>query len=156
MRRARKPPALFGDAPAAADAIGALDGDRPRRVRAAVALAAAGYAPTMVIVRGDNAAPELLRSSSSLPFEVVSFAPDPPSTRGEARGIAALVQERGWTRIVVVTSTFHVFRARLILRRALACDVRLVAAGMNRRRLPQHLASEVAKLLLALTLRRSA
>jgi uncharacterized SAM-binding protein YcdF (DUF218 family) len=148
--------ALVGDAPTAADAIVALDGDRPRRIRTAVALATAGYAPTVVIVRADNAAPELLRASSSLPFEVVSFAPDPPSTRGEARGIAALVRERGWTRIVVVTSTFHVFRARLILRRALACEIRVVAAGMNRRRLPRHLASEAAKLVLALTLRRSA
>jgi uncharacterized SAM-binding protein YcdF (DUF218 family) len=155
MRRALEPSAFLGDAPAAADAIVALDGDRPRRVRAAVALAAAGYAPTIVVVRGDNAAPELLRASS-LPFEVVWFAPDPPSTRGEARGIAALVRERGWTRLVVVTSTFHVFRARLILRRALGCDIRVVAAGMNRRRLPQHLASELAKLVLALTLRRSA
>jgi uncharacterized SAM-binding protein YcdF (DUF218 family) len=147
---------LVGERPTAADAIVALDGDRPRRIRAAVALAVAGYAPTLVIIRADNAAPELLRAASSLPFEIVSFAPDPPSTRGEARGVAALVRERGWTRIVVVTSTFHVFRARLILRRALACDVRLVSAGMNRTRLPQHVASEVAKLVLALTLRRSA
>lgn len=142
------------DAPAQADAIVALDGDRPRRVRKAVTLASAGYAPVLVVVRADNAAPELVEPNSTLPFEVVSFTPDPPTTRGEARGLAALVTQRRWNDIAVVTSTPHVTRARLILERAVLARLTFVSAGSNRRRLPRHLVSETAKLVLALTLRR--
>jgi uncharacterized SAM-binding protein YcdF (DUF218 family) len=137
-----------------ADAIVALDGDRPRRVQAAVALASAGLAPVLVLVRGESIAPELV-AARGLPFEVVSFVPDPPTTRGEARAIARLARERGWQRVLVVTSTYHVTRARLIFERALACDLRFVSAGCRRRRLPRYIVSESAKLLLALTLRRT-
>jgi uncharacterized SAM-binding protein YcdF (DUF218 family) len=144
------------EAPAAGDAVVVLEGDRPRRVRAAVALAAGGYAPVLVVVRAENAAPELLRHSAELPFQLVSLTPDPPTTRGEARAVARLAAERRWQRILVVTSTFHVTRARLIFGRALDLDVAFASAGMNRRRLPKHVASEAAKLLLALTLRRGA
>jgi len=142
------------DPPSQADAIIALDGDRPRRVRTAVALASAGYAPALVLVAADNAAPELIAHSAALPFELVSLTPDPPSTRGEARGLAALTTRRDWSDIIVVTSTFHVTRARLILRRAVAADLTFVPAGMNRRHLPRHIATETAKLVLALTTRR--
>ena len=135
-----------------ADAIVALDGDRPRRLRAAVALAAAGAAPALVVVRGADVAPELL--SASLPFDVFAFVPDPSTTRGEARGVAHLAEEHGWHRILVVTSTYHVLRARLIFGRALPGRVDMVACGCDRRRLPRDLALESAKLLLALTLRR--
>lgn len=142
------------DRPRHADAIVALDGDRPRRIRTAVALAVAGYAPILVVVRGDESAPELL-GETPLPFEVLSFAPDPPTTRGEARGLARLAKEHGWSSLVVVTSTFHITRARLILRRALDLHLSFVGAGMRGRRAPIYVGSETAKLLLALTLRRS-
>lgn len=144
------------DAPLRADAVVALDGDRPRRVRAAVALAAAGHAPTLIVVRAENAAPELLEHAALLPFEIVSLTPDPPTTRGEARAISALANAHRWNELTVVTSTFHITRARLILERALHCKLTFVAAGMNRRRLPRHLVSETAKLALALIVRRSA
>src|SRR4051794_1598339 len=89
------------DPATAADAVVALDGDRPRRVRTAVALAAAGHAPVLVVVRAENAAPELLSDRAELPFELVSATPDPPTTRGEARVVARLAAERGWRRILV-------------------------------------------------------
>jgi uncharacterized SAM-binding protein YcdF (DUF218 family) len=143
------------DAADRADAVVALDGDRPRRVRAAVALAAAGVAPTLVVVRCESVAPELL-VASELPFDVVSFVPKPSSTRGEARAVARLAEERGWRRVIVVTSTYHVTRARMIFARALRCDVALVAAGYSRSRMPRHVASEWLKLVLAVTVRRGA
>ena len=141
------------DAVAAADAVIVLDGDRPRRIRRGVELVAAGVAPTLVVVRCEAYAPELL--DHELPFEVVSFEPIPGTTRGEARAVARLARDRGWHRVVVVTSTFHVTRTRLIFRRALGLDLRFVGAGHARRRLPAHVASEWAKLAYALTLRRS-
>jgi uncharacterized SAM-binding protein YcdF (DUF218 family) len=137
-----------------ADAIVSLDGDRPRRLRKAVELAAEGVAPTLVVVRAEAVAPELL-SARGLPFEVLSAIPDPSSTRGEAREVARLVGERGWRSIVVVTSSYHVPRARLIFRRGLACELSLVSAGCQRRRLPLDISWEIAKLVLACTLRRA-
>jgi hypothetical protein len=50
------------DLPRSADAIVSLEGDRPRRLRRAVELAAQGVAPTLVVVRGEAVAPELLNS----------------------------------------------------------------------------------------------
>jgi uncharacterized SAM-binding protein YcdF (DUF218 family) len=137
-----------------ADAIVSLDGDRPRRLRKAVELAAAGVAPTLVVVRAETAAPELL-AAAALPFEVLSIVPEPSTTRGEARGVARLAAERGWRRIVVVTSSYHVPRARLIFRRGVACELAFVPAGFRRGRLPLDLCSEAAKAVLACTLRRS-
>ena len=136
------------------DAIVSLDGDRPRRLRKAVELAAAGIAPTLVVVRAEAVAPELL-SAASLPFELLSVVPEPSTTRGEARAVAQLARERGWRRIVVVTSTYHVPRARLIFRRGVAYELAFVSAGCRRRRLPLDICWESAKFVLACTLRRT-
>jgi uncharacterized SAM-binding protein YcdF (DUF218 family) len=132
----------------------ALDGDRPRRVRAAVALMASGVAPVLVVVRAESSAPELL-AADELPFEVLSFVPDPSSTRGEARAVARLAREHGWHRLVVVTSGYHVPRTRLIFRRAIPEGVMVVSAGYSARQLPRDLVLEALKSVLALTLRRS-
>jgi hypothetical protein len=123
-------------------------------LRRAVELAAQGVAPTLVVVRAEATAPELL-TAPSLPFEVLSVVPEPSSTRGEARAVARLAAERDWRRILVVTSTYHVPRARLIFRRGLACELALVSAGCPRRRLPLDLCWEVGKFVLACTLRRT-
>jgi uncharacterized SAM-binding protein YcdF (DUF218 family) len=136
------------------DAVVALDGDRPRRLRRAVELVAAGVAPTLVVVRAEAVAPELL-VAGNLPFEVCSVVPEPPTTRGEARAVARLASEGDWQRIAVVTSTYHVPRARLIFRRSVASELSFVSAGCRRRRLPIDIAWETAKLVLACTLRRA-
>jgi uncharacterized SAM-binding protein YcdF (DUF218 family) len=137
------------------DAVVALDGDRPRRLRAAVAIAVQNDVPIVVAVRGDVVAPELAEADH-LPFEFLSFVPEPSTTRGEARGVARLVAERGWNRTIVVTSTYHVPRTRLIFRRALPNGVEIHSAGCDGKRLPRDVLLECAKLVLALTLRRDA
>jgi uncharacterized SAM-binding protein YcdF (DUF218 family) len=50
-------------------------------------------------------------------YRVICFAPDPATTRGEAREIQALAEANGWTRIAVVAPIFHVSRARVLVRR---------------------------------------
>ena len=45
------------------------------------------------------------------------FTPSPETTRGEAEAIGALARERGWSDLVVVTSTPHVTRARMLVDR---------------------------------------
>ncbi len=50
-----------------------------------------------------------------LPYEVHCPPPDPDTTRGEARMIGALAKEKGWTRVIVVTSSYQLSRAGLLL-----------------------------------------
>jgi uncharacterized SAM-binding protein YcdF (DUF218 family) len=61
-------------------------------------------------------------------YEVVCFTPDPDRTQGEARGAARIARERGWKRLVVVTSTYHVSRTRMLFGRCFAGEVHVVGA----------------------------
>jgi uncharacterized SAM-binding protein YcdF (DUF218 family) len=81
--------------------------------------------------------------------------PDPYTTRGEARAVARLADEHGWRSVVVVTSRYHVPRARMIFNRAWNGDLRMMGVPSTSWRLPFDYASEVVKALYALTLRRS-
>lgn len=57
------------------------------------------------------------------------FTPDPFTTSGEALVLAEAAAAEGWTRIVVVTSDFHVTRARILVTRCterLAPDLRVL------------------------------
>ena len=47
-------------------------------------------------------------------FRVVCFLAKPFTTRGEAETIAHLAASRGWRSLIIVTSTYHVTRARLL------------------------------------------
>ena len=60
-------------------------------------------------------------------FKVVCFLPRPYSTRGEARGFARLARAHGWHSVIVVTSTYHVRRARMLFKRCF--DGRVEAVG---------------------------
>ena len=52
---------------------------------------------------------------------------DPSTTRGEARLLAELVEDRGWESVVVVASTDQVTRARRLIDRCWDGDVRLTS-----------------------------
>ena len=58
----------------------------------------------------------------------ICFTPDPYSTQGEARWIAQEAKERGWDSVVVVTSTYHVRRTRMIVERCFHGDLAVVGA----------------------------
>jgi uncharacterized SAM-binding protein YcdF (DUF218 family) len=138
----------------AADAVVVLDGDRPRRLRAGLALMDRGLAPVLVVFRGEEQAPELYGPDVQ-PFEPLSLVPRPSTTRGEALAVAALARRRGWERLLVVTSTYHVTRARRIFRRSVPTELRFVAAGYTPSVLPLHVLSEWLKLAAALALPRA-
>ena len=53
------------------------------------------------------------------PYRVVCLRPKPYSTRGEAETVARVAAKRGWRRVVVVTSEYHVRRARMLFDRCL-------------------------------------
>ena len=59
---------------------------------------------------------------------VTCFDPQPANTFGEAVTVAELARERGWDRVPVVTSDYHVTRSRLYFHRCLDVEVALVAA----------------------------
>ena len=59
---------------------------------------------------------------------MVCFNPSPETTRGEAEAIGRLAKEHGWNRIVLVTSTYHMSRARLLVGRCYSGTVEVAPA----------------------------
>lgn len=148
-----RPPA---DTPTRADAIFVLSGDRGERVAAALRLADRYPGATLVHV-GTPDSIFVRRLCAGLEGrDAVCLAPKPDNTRTEARAIAQLTRERGWTRPVVVTSTYHVTRSRLLVARCLDRGFETVAARPRIRWwqwIPQ-IAHEWGGLAQALVLRR--
>lgn len=150
------------DRPAHASAIAVLGGDARERLPLGLMLAGAGVAPVLVVSDGAGSDWPPARALCARPgghtFKVVCFRPDPFSTRGEARQLTRMAAARGWRSLLVVTSTYHVYRARLLFQRCLKGQpLRLYFEGTrsSRLRLPLNAAAETLKLALAETLRRS-
>jgi uncharacterized SAM-binding protein YcdF (DUF218 family) len=101
-----------GDAPGRADAVVVLAGGRGERLARARALMDRDVAPTLAISNGTCGAPHR--------YHMICFQPEPQTTRGEAEAIRRLARANGWNRIVVVTSTYHVTRARILVQRCYA------------------------------------
>jgi uncharacterized SAM-binding protein YcdF (DUF218 family) len=59
---------------------------------------------------------------------VTCFVPDPSTTRGEAQEIARMARAQHWDRVIVVAPTFHLSRARMIVRRCYAGELMMVDA----------------------------
>jgi DUF218 domain len=114
-----------------ADALVVFAGGRGERLSKAVALLQQGAAPVLVISNGRDprwpAANRLCASRQR--FEVVCPRPDPDTTRGEARMVRDLAARRGWRSVVVVTSTYHARRARLLLGRCFDGELQVAAAA---------------------------
>ena len=64
-------------------------------------------------------------------YRVLCFDPHPYSTHGEAEAIARLARAHGWTRIDVVTSRYHVFRAGLLVRRCYHGHVAMIGTSSS-------------------------
>ena len=89
-----------------------------------------GLAPNLVVPNGT--APEWPAGnracSDARPYEVYCPRPEPDTTRGEARVIASLARKEGWKRVIVVTSSYQLSRARLLLGRCMDGEVLAVRA----------------------------
>lgn len=120
-----------------ADAAIVLAGE-PSRLPAALELVERGVAPVLVISDGLDTswtkANRLCRFGD--PGKFVCMRPEPYSTRGEARLAARLARERGWRSLLVVTSRFHVFRARRLFERCFAGELRFVGVDSPVTQLP--------------------
>lgn len=98
------------------------------RVPFAAGLVDSGIADTLVINHGlkdGRLAEDLspLCDDPSLAYEVVCIVAEPSDTAGEARVFSELAVERGWSSVVVVTSDFHVERARFHLEQCFDGDI---------------------------------
>jgi uncharacterized SAM-binding protein YcdF (DUF218 family) len=145
------------DEPKRADAVVVLSGDRDYRLPRALRLIRNDVARALVISDGrDPRWPQANRlcDGAARGFRVFCFRPDPYSTTGEAEAVGALARRQGWDSIVVVTSTFHVYRARMLFERCLPGRVDAVGAHYKLRYLPTALFWETGKLVYALAVRR--
>jgi uncharacterized SAM-binding protein YcdF (DUF218 family) len=148
------------DHPRRAAAIIVLAGDEEHRFPRALELARAGVAPVLVVSEGVRLswapAMKLCARPSGRRFRVICFRPRPHSTRGEARGALALAERYKWHSLLVVTSTYHVFRSRTLFERCLDRRARVYATGVSDSLvwLPLNMLSETVKLGLVFTTRR--
>lgn len=113
--------------PADADAVVVLSGGRGHRLAEGRKLIAEGVSDTLVI--SDGLDPGWVEAARLCETErAICFTPDPYSTQGEARWIAQEAKQRGWDSVVVVTSTYHVRRTRMIVERCFDGDLAVVGA----------------------------
>lgn len=131
------------DRPAKADAVVVLSGTQ-ERLPVGERLVREGYAPLLVVSRSTFPKAAELRACRT---GALCFRADPYSTRGEARAIARLAAARHWRTVDVVTSQFHVFRARILIRRCYHGGLRMVGAPEPAWRLPYDAVKETAKLV---------
>ena len=143
--------------PRSADAVVVLAGARKPRLHKGLELMRKHVAPTLVISDAPVADwPEANRlCAGRAGFKVICFHPDPYATRGEAEEIARLARAHHWRRVVVVTSTFHVSRARTLFKRCVKeAKVEFVGAHYDLVDIPRYVVSEWGKYLYAETLKR--
>ena len=146
------------DEPRRADAIVVLAGGRNARLEKGLELVRGGVSGTLVISDGEAPGWEeanRLCERPGLNLEVVCFRPAPYSTWGEAEDVAALARRNGWRSLAVVTSTFHVYRARMLFARCFPGRVSAVGTGSSLLYLPRALVWETVKLAVAVTVRRN-
>jgi uncharacterized SAM-binding protein YcdF (DUF218 family) len=145
------------DAVGKADAVVVLAGSKHERLDRGLELMREGVAPVLVISDGFDPklprANELCREGGQ-GFSVACFTPDPDNTQGEARKVAELARKNGWERVLLVTSRFHVTRARMLFDRCLDADVDAVGVDYPWTSVPEAVAGEWVKLGLSLTTSR--
>jgi uncharacterized SAM-binding protein YcdF (DUF218 family) len=129
---------------AKADAIYVLGGTMYERPLEALDLYKAGWAPTIVLVRqiadwGERwlidhdvkVTTELelqidLLQRMGVARDAVTAVEPKGSTAEEAQALLALMNERGWSTVIVVTSKQHTRRAGLSMRRVLGDDKKVI------------------------------
>ena len=105
-----------------------LAGGRGERLALALDLIDQDMAPVLAIMNGMQWSKGIeLCLSDDQPFEIVCPG-DVPNTRGEAREIQMLAEERGWDSIILVTNDFHIRRASVHVGRCFDGTIHRVAA----------------------------
>jgi uncharacterized SAM-binding protein YcdF (DUF218 family) len=146
--------------PAHSDAVVVLAGGLNHRLDPALKLVQEHVAPILVISGGLTdpkwkKARKLCRGEEGpTRFRVLCFQAEPFSTRGEAETVARLARTHGWRRIVVVTSMYHVTRARMLFRRCYHGQLWTVGTSAPTYTLLREWLSETGKLAIQATVER--
>jgi uncharacterized SAM-binding protein YcdF (DUF218 family) len=120
------------DQPRRADAVVILGpGLHGERWREGLRLMRQGFGRVLVIskARDPNWTAADRFCSGDSRFQVVCFRAKLFRTRGEAQAVAALASRYRWHSLLLVTSTYHVTRARLLYRRCFGGRVDVVGAN---------------------------
>ena len=119
------------DASPTGDAVIVHAGGRGERLETAQRLMDAGAAPILVAMYlGTELYPDDTQlCGSSEPYEIICPAPEPITTIGEAQEIGELAEQYGWDDIVIVTTDYHVRRAKLLDDKCTDANIDAVAAG---------------------------
>jgi uncharacterized SAM-binding protein YcdF (DUF218 family) len=148
------------DPPGRADAVVVFAGGDGERQQEGLRLVRRGVAPVLVISDGGQPRSSKARLCRERPagLRLVCVSPHPATTRAEARQFGELAEREGWRSLVLVTSTYHVRRAGLLLGRCYDGRVRRLATPLRNDSLwdtGEQLAMEWLALGAALTLARS-
>lgn len=136
-----------GDQPMKADAVFVLSGSR-RRLPVGLRLVRERYAPLLVVSRTRPDASNLEQQACAhrVGVRVLCVQATPYSTQGEAELLARLAASRGWHAVDVVTSRYHVVRARILIRRCYHGALRVVGAPASPLELAENAVLETVKL----------
>ena len=132
------------------DAVVVHAGQRTRLAHA-LDLMEQGAAPTLVIMFGEDQPRSRRLCGRTEPFEVICPTPEASNTIGEATELGRLVEERGWSTVVAVTSDYHLRRATFLDRKCADVDVVGSGAGngVPRRSVVGRIAREMAAMVQA-------
>lgn len=140
---------------APADAV-VLFAGAEERLETAIGLMERGVAPNLVLPGGAESedGEDLCESAD---FNVFCPPTDEVSTIGEARAIGRLAAEQGWSRLIAVTSTYHVQRATYLLDRCHDGPIEAVAPhqGLDRDDVMEHALQEWIEYLGSVVLQPS-
>jgi uncharacterized SAM-binding protein YcdF (DUF218 family) len=120
------------DQPRRADAVVVLaPGLHGERLREGLRLMRQGFGRVLVVskARDPNWTAADRLCSGDTRFQVVCFRAKPYTTRGEARAVSGLASQHRWYSLLLVTSTYHVTRARLLYRRCYGGRLDVVGAS---------------------------
>lgn len=120
--------------PERADAIVVLGPATRQRTDLARDLAAQGVSDTLLIsVWASDAAADPderdVEACNEPELRVFCFTAEPATTQGEARALAAYAEKYDWKRVVVITQTPHITRARMLLERCWGGRVLMRSSG---------------------------
>ena len=116
------------DVPRDPDAVVVLGGAGYERAELGIELAERYDAVLVLSSSAINFGRERGVACEQYPAVRCLYRPQPATTAGEARAVAALVEESGWDHVTVATSDFHTTRARVLFRQCLGDRVSVVGA----------------------------
>ena len=139
------------DRPGHADAVVVLAGDAGHRIPRGLDAVTHGIAPNLLLSREPGSKWKKRWGSLCGGPRTTCFTARPYSTQGEAETVGRLMRRRGWHSILVVSSRYHVFRARILFRRCVRGRVAAVGSSYDVKWLPLILPLETVKLVRAET-----